>query len=125
MGFFTNSFFLINKILWDISLLKIINVTPDSKILFWKVASIADTAAVNPNGIETLLANFLSTFFSKREPVYSNGSKIILENSPDCPILCNWVFDNFILADDPFAKALRSLETCVLANNNLCGKLSS
>ena len=23
---------------------------------------------------------------------------------------CNWVFDNFILADEPFAKALRSFE---------------
>ena len=35
----------------------------------------------------------------------------------------NWVFDNFILADEPFAKTLRSLETCVSINNNLCGKL--
>ena len=34
-------------------------------------------------------------------------------------------FDNFILADEPFAKALRSFETCVLVNNNLCGKFFS
>ena len=34
-------------------------------------------------------------------------------------------FDNLILADEPFAKALRSLETCVVVNNNLCGKLVS
>ena len=32
-------------------------------------------------------------------------------------------FDNFILADAPFAKALRSFETCVSVNYNLCGKL--
>ena len=29
-------------------------------------------------------------------------------------------FDNFILADEPFAKALQSFENCVLVNNNLC-----
>ena len=37
----------------------------------------------------------------------------------------NRVYNNFILANEPFAKALRSLETCVLVNNNLCGKLFS
>ena len=31
--------------------------------------------------------------------------------------------NNFILADELFAKALRSLEAYVLVNNNLCGKL--
>ena len=40
-------------------------------------------------------------------------------------ILHNWVFDNFITADESFAKALRSFETYVLVNNNLCGKLLS
>ena len=49
----------------------------------------------------------------------------LLENLPDCLILCNWVFDNFILADGLLAKALWSLETCILVNNNLCGKLVS
>ena len=46
-------------------------------------------------------------------------------NPPDCPILWNWTFDNFILPDGPFAKALQTLETCVLINNNLCQKLFS
>ena len=43
-------------------------------------------------------------------------------------LLCyfmHWVFDNFLLADEPFPKALRSHETCVLVNNNWCGKLFS
>ena len=31
----------------------------------------------------------------------------------------------FFYADEPFAKALRSFETCVLVNNNLCRKLFS
>ena len=28
-----------------------------------------------------------------------------------------------MLADEPFEKALRIFETCILVNNNLCGKL--
>ena len=51
--------------------------------------------------------------------------KIYLENPHDCPISCNWIFDYFILADEPFAKALQSFEACVLVNNNLRGKLFS
>ena len=44
---------------------------------------------------------------------------------PNCTILDNWIFENFILADEPFAKALRIFETYVLVSNNLCGKLVS
>ena len=44
---------------------------------------------------------------------------------PDCIILDNCTLENFILADEPFAKALRIFETCVLFSNNLCGKLVS
>ena len=36
-----------------------------------------------------------------------------------------WSFDSFILADELFAKALRSFESFVLVNKNLCGKLFS
>ena len=35
------------------------------------------------------------------------------------------LFDNFILAEELFAKALRSFETCVFVNNNLYGNLFS
>ena len=72
-----------------------------------------------------LLANGLSIFFIKENPVFSNGPKSLPTNPPDCPILCNLVFDNFYLADEPFAKALQSFETCVLVIKNLCGKLFS
>ena len=34
-------------------------------------------------------------------------------------------FDNFILADDTFAKVFKSLKTCVLVNDSLCEKLVS
>ena len=46
-------------------------------------------------------------------------------NPPNCIILDKWVFENFILADETFAKALRIFETCVFVNNDLCGKLVS
>ena len=49
----------------------------------------------------------------------------LIKNTPDCPVLCNWVFDNFILPDEPFVKVWRSFKTCVLVNSNLCGKLFS
>ena len=48
-----------------------------------------------------------------------------IPNLPDFIILDNLFFENFILADEPFAKALRIFETCVSVNNNLCGKLVS
>ena len=48
----------------------------------------------------------------------------LLTNPPDCTILDACVFENFILADKPFAKALRIFETYVLPNNNLCEKLA-
>ena len=46
------------------------------------------------------------------------------KNPPDWPILCGCVFDNFILAEELFAKALQSFETFVLVNNNLCENYS-
>ena len=60
-----------------------------------------------------LLANGLSTFPIKDNPVFSNGPKGLPKNPPVCPILYNWAFDNFILADELFAKALGSFETCI------------
>ena len=79
--------------------------------------------AVWTNGIKTLLVSGLSTFFLKGDPVFSNGPNSLPKNPSDCPILCNWVFDNFILAEELCAKALWSFEICLLFNNNLCRKL--
>ena len=46
-------------------------------------------------------------------------------NSLDFMILEKWAFENFILADEPFAKTLRTFETYVSVNKNLYGKLVS
>ena len=68
------------------------------------------------------MANGLSKFSIKDDPIFSNGPK----NLPRNPlILFNWVFDNSILAKELFAKALQSLEACIVVNNNLCGQLFS
>ena len=69
------------------------------------------------------LANGLSTFLIKAKLVFSNSPKSARKTPFDCPILWNYVLDNFILADELIAKALRRLRTCVLVNNNLCGNL--
>ena len=61
----------------------------------------------------------LSEFPIKSNPVFTNDLKSLPKNPPDSPILCNWVFDNFILTDELFAKALQNLEICVLVKDNL------
>ena len=82
-------------------MISLIHVVPDPSIFLWIVAFVADAAPVNPNSIKTLLTNVLSTFFIKDTPVFSNGPKSIPKNPPDGPILCIWVSDNIILADEP------------------------
>ena len=42
---------------------------------------------------------------------------------PNCTILESWVFENFILAHQLFAKVLQGLQTCASVNNNLCENL--
>ena len=80
--------------------------------------SAADATAVNTNSIKKL---FASAFVIKEKSVLSNGPRSLPQNCPNCTILGSWVFNNFILADEFFAKTLQSLETSVLVNN-LCRK---
>ena len=109
-----------------ISLLEIINIlVPYPNIFLWIAAAIADTVAVNRNSVKILLANDFNTFFLKGNPVFSNGFKSLPKNPPHCPIFCNWVFDNFLSADEQLAKALQSFETCILVNSRLCSLFSS
>ena len=67
-----------------ISSLEIINVVKsDSNIFLWIALSVADNAAVDPNGIKTLLANGLSAFPIKGNPGFSNGLKSLTKNHAD------------------------------------------
>ena len=85
----------------------------------------AGASAVSTNGIKTFLVIDLNTFFIKRKSFFINGTRSIPKNLPDSSVLDSWVFNNFILADEVFTKALQNLEACVLVNNILCGKLVS
>ena len=58
----------------------------DPKIFLWIAASVAAAAAaVDSSGIKMLLANGLSTFFIKGNPVFSNGLKSLPKSLPGCP----------------------------------------
>ena len=63
-------------------------------------ASAADATAVNPNGVKTLSANSLITFFININPVFHNGPRSLPRNSLDCIILDNWVSEYLILVDN-------------------------
>ena len=86
---------------------------------------VADAAAVNPTGTKILLANGFSTFSIKDKSVFNNAPRSLPKNSPDCPILYNWVFDNFISANELLENVLGNLETYLLIKNDLCGNLIS
>ena len=62
-------------------------VVPDPRNFLCIPASAADTAAVNPNGIKTLLASDLITFFINGIPTFSNRPRSQPRNTPDCIIL--------------------------------------
>ena len=84
-----------------------------------------DAAAVNPEGSKTLLASGVSTFFIEVKPVFIKGQRNLPKNCPKSTILDNWVFENFMLAVEAFAKTFRIFEICELVENNSCGKLAS
>ena len=56
-------------------------VVPEPKIFL----CIPGSAAVYPNGINTLLAK--ATFFINGNPVFNNRQRILPRNPPDCIIL--------------------------------------
>ena len=73
-----------------VSSLEIINVVKlDPDFFLWIAASVTEAAAVNPNGIKTLLSNGLSTFPIKCNPVFNNHPKSLPKNLPTYTILCN------------------------------------
>ena len=46
---------------------------PDPSIFFSITASVAESAVVNPEGTQTLLANGMNTFFNNSKPTGING----------------------------------------------------
>ena len=70
-----------------ISSFEIVKVVPNPNVFLCIPASGADAAAVNPKGIETLLANGLITFFINGNLVFSNGPSNLPRIPPDWIIL--------------------------------------
>ena len=52
-------------------------------------ASAADAAAFNPKGYNTLFANGVITFFTKCNPIFSNGPSNVPKNCHNCIIFDN------------------------------------
>ena len=57
--------------------------------MLWIAASVADAAVIDPKGVKMLLANGLSTFPIKGNPIFNNGPKGLPKNPSDCTISCN------------------------------------
>ena len=69
----------------------------------------------------TLNEECTPTCFINEKLTFSNCPK----NYPECIILGSWVFDNFMLVAELFAKILRRLTICQSVNKNLWEKLVS
>ena len=83
---------LTNFIMSSISSFDIISVVlllSDPKIFLCIPTSAIDAAAVNRDGIKTLLANSLITFFINSSPIFINGPRSLPRNPPYCIILYN------------------------------------
>ena len=87
---------------------------------FCMLPSIADIAAVKPNGANTFLANGIATFI--------NGPASLLNKLPKNPSDCINFFIcallNFISVAKLLLIAFLSLAFCLVINNNSCGSSS-
>ena len=88
--------------------------------LFYILPSIADIAAVKPNGANTFLANGIATFINGPANLLNNLPK----NPPDCVIVFICALLNFISVPKLLLIALRNLVFCVVGNDNSCGSSS-
>ena len=66
------------------SLFKTNNIVVPEPELFLRISGSAVDVAANPNGIKTLLANTVSTFFIIGKPIFSNGPRSLPWNPHDC-----------------------------------------
>ena len=85
--------------------------------LFCILPSIADIAAVKPNGANTFLANGNTTFINGPANLLNNLPK----NPPDCIIFFICALLNFISVAELLLTAFLNLVFCLVVNNNSCG----
>ena len=110
---------LIILIISCISSSSIINLTQEP-CNFCILPSIADIAAVKPNGGNTFLANGNATFINGPANLLNNLPK----NPPDCIIFFVCVLLNFISVAELLLRAFLNLVFCLVVNNNSCGSSS-
>ena len=70
--------------------------TLNPNIFLPKAESVVDAAAVNFNGIKTLLVNGLSTFSIKGNLIFSNGPKCLYK-SPPSPLIVLFFANEFLI----------------------------
>ena len=95
-------------------------VAPEPFIFFCILPSIADIAAVKPNGANTFLANGIATFINGPVNLLNNLPK----NPPDCINFFNCALLNFISVAKLLLLAFLNLVFCLVVNNNSCGSSS-
>ena len=86
---------------------------------FWIPASIAEAAAVIPNGAKTFFAKGIATLINGPAKLLNKDPK----NPPDWIILLIYALENYKPADILLFKAFLNFVFCLLVNNNSCGKL--
>ena len=96
------------------------NLTHFPLIFFCILPSIADIAAVKPNGANTFLANGIATFINGPDNLLNNLPK----NPPDCIIFFKCALLNFISVAKLLLIAFLNLVLCLVVNNNSCGSSS-
>ena len=89
--------------------------------LFCILPSIADIAAVKPNGANTFLANGIATFINGPTNLLNNLPK----NPPDCINFFICALLNFLSVAKLLLIAFLNLVFCLVVNNNSCGSSSS
>ena len=102
-----------------ISSFEIITVAvPEPCIFFWILASIAEAAAVIPNGAKIFFAIGTATFISWPADLLNNDPK----NPPGLIILEIWALESFISVDLLLLNAFLNFVLCPVVNNNSWGK---
>ena len=88
---------------------------------FWIPASIAEAAAIIPNGAKRFFAKGIATFIYGPANLLNNDAK----NPPDWIILEIWALESFESVDILLFKAFLNFVFCLVVNNNSWGKLFS
>ena len=87
-------------------------------LFFLMPASIAEAAAVIPNGDKTFFAKGIATFINVPANLLNNDSK----NPPGRIILEICTLESFKSVDILLLNAFISVAFCLVVNNNSCGK---